>query len=119
MKIVNRKEFLKMPIGTVFSEFDGYNFNDMLVKHETIDNGIEDIDYWEMSMIANLKNKEGDDYCDTLERIMKEPVETEISLGRNGLFDQDQLYAIYETEDIDLLIQILRDATINKNGRSR
>lgn len=110
MRIVSREEFLKMPIGTIFSEFDGFNFDGMFVKYETINNGIEDIDYWEMPMISNLKIKKGEDYCDTIDRIQKEPVETEISLSRNGLFNKDQRYAIYEPDDIDLLIQILQDA---------
>lgn len=107
MKIINKETFLKLPAKTIYSEYEPCIFDGLFVKGDTWP-----CDYLEQNIIGNV-------YCSSSEefsRILVQSEETGHSFnldfdcnGRNGLFDDKQLYAIYEKEDLENLIAVLEE----------
>lgn len=105
MRIINRDEFLKLPPNTIFSKFDPNVFYMPLIKLDNV--GDNDFYYTPIS---------GDLYCNILDE--DEVIEGMIRKGekamlvfdteyRDGLFDEDQLFAIWDKQDVKRLIQRL------------
>lgn len=106
MKIINKEQFLKLPEGILFNEFKPLYFNYLNVKGETWDK-----DYIEMDLIGNIEADSSTEWADKVEDALESGQSLKLdfdSWGRNGMFDKDQLYAVYEQEDIDALIQFLK-----------
>lgn len=111
MRIVDRQTFLRLPHGTVYSEYEPCIFTGLFVKDG--DTNPEAEDYFEQQLIGNVDCNDSGEFADVLESA--EMSETAFSLDfevsrRNGLFDQDQLYAIYEREDLTSFIGVLQKA---------
>ena len=108
MKIISRKEFMKMPVGTVFSYYEPCCFRDLMVK-------ASDLKGWEMdflydNIIGGIKTVSSEDFstkCDQMEMGESVPMDFEYT-SREGLFDDEQLYAVYEKEDIEKLVKRLQ-----------
>lgn len=106
MRIVDLTEFRAMPEGTIFCKYSPCNFGDLEIKGET----------WESDFIcASLTGCiESDGSDDMLDKLLKyEKTKESFSLnvdyyGRDGLYDKEQLYAIYENADIEQLITRLK-----------
>lgn len=108
MKIVNRKTFLQMPENTVFSEYEPCVFHGLFVK--TVSPDMIN-DYFEMELIGNPKCGSSNEFVNTLVNAEKTGDSFELDFdvdGRNGSFKDDQLYAIYEKQDIEQLISTLQ-----------
>jgi len=106
MKIVNRKTFLALPENTIFSKYDSYCFGNLCIKDETWSN-----DFIFLSFHDAIKNESSSEFFDILKEKSKtgEHIEMDFeSYGRDGFFDEDQLFAIWEKEDIVNLIEILK-----------
>ena len=98
-----------MPGRTVFSEYEPCIFYGLFVKtgkpNEMID------DYFEMELIGNPKCHSSGEFADILVNAEKTGDSFELDFnvdGRNGAFKNDQLYAVYEKEDIEQLIATLQ-----------
>ena len=105
MKIVNRKTFLQLPIGTLFSEYEPCVFYGLFVK-----TGHCSEDYFEKELIGNVKCNSSGEFAESLEhaRLDSSSVDLDFEIdGRNGAFKMDQLYAVYEKQDIKQLIDKL------------
>ena len=109
MKIVSRKEFMKLPLGTVFSYYEPCVFHDLNVKASDLKEGWEvDFLYDEIiGAIDSHSSEDRSDKCEAMERGESVPMDFE-STGREGLFDEERLYAIYEKEDVEKLIDRLK-----------
>jgi hypothetical protein len=108
MKILNRKQLMAMPAGTVFSYYEPINFNGLYIKSSEPDNNP---DFFVQDLIGAVENNSSDDFftkCEQMEEGASLPVDFEIS-GREGLFDDKLRYAIYEKEDVEKLIKILEE----------
>ena len=107
MKIVNRKEFLAMPAWTLFAKYRPYSIGELEIKGDTRIG----VDY-ESAQIADSVDSE-----DTEDRISKlELCEAGASIDihantyqRDAMFDEDQLFAIYENKDIEKIIESLQE----------
>jgi hypothetical protein len=109
MRIINRQEFLKMSAGTVYCKYQPCYFGELCVKGDSIPS---DFYTGELtcspSVIANWVNS--DDIFDMLDRYQKTGESFDLDLegdGRDGLYDENQLFAIYEPKDIQQLIDKL------------
>ncbi len=108
MKIVNRAAFLALPAGTLFSKYQPCVFGDLCVKGETIG---ESVDFFYQTIT---------DAIDTgiyVETVLHHAEKDGSSLAmdfncqdRDGMFDDDQLYAVWEREDVTGLITRLQTA---------
>lgn len=111
MRIVDRQTFLAMPAGTVFAKYEPHSFRELAIKEETIgqDFVVQDLSPWFGSS--------SEEFFDTLEGLLNgaesPPLEFDFA-GRDGLFDQGQLFAVLSARDLAALIarlQMALDAT--------
>lgn len=109
MRILSRKEFMKTPKGTVFSYYDPSYFTELNIK----DSGPEyEVDFTFSDLVGAVESHSSQDFaekCEQMERGASLPVDFEIS-GREGLFDDKLLYAVYEKNDVEKLIKRLQEA---------
>ena len=114
MKILTFKEFLETPKETVFSYYRPQVFDGLMIKCSDIADN--DHDFLYDDIIGAIENDSSADYWDKCEAMseLKEsmPMDFECT-GREGLYDRDQLYAVYEKEDVVALIERLQ-RTVSK-----
>ncbi len=107
MIIVNLKEFLAMPKGTVFSKYDEGSFRGWKIKAENC--GKRDFFVYEIDPIC-ITADGSDHLFDSLDDA-KKGIDQEMdfdTLMRDGLFNDDQMFAIYTDEDVSRLIKVLK-----------
>lgn len=108
MRIVDQDEFLSMPAGTVYSEYMPQVFTGLFVK----ESGSEKYsnDYIETSLIGNIKCEDSSEFAEKLFDAVEVGSEVDLDFesgGRNGMFNSEQLYAVYSKEDVKGLIDKL------------
>lgn len=107
MKIITRKELMNLPAGTVYSYYEPCCFTGLYIK-----DSIPEPDYPDFvcsDLIGAVEHNSSDNFtemCEKMERGESCPVDFEYA-GREGLFDDKQLFAIYEKKDIVTLIDRL------------
>ncbi len=104
MKIVDLKSFLELPAGTVFMKYEPCVFDDLEVKGETWGRDFlsDNITYWSRC--------ESDvDFHQKMEDAERgESLDLDFDCTtKDGIFDEEQLFAVYEGKDVDLLIEKL------------
>lgn len=105
MKIINKEEFLQLPEGTVFLEFKPYVFGDFKIKGETIGR-----DYLEVDL--NNVFLDVDDTVTAIDEALITNSSFDVNFNvynRNGMFDDEQMYAVYEQNEIEKLIAVLKE----------
>lgn len=107
MRIINRKEFVALPPGTLFMKYCPLCFDQLCIKDDTINGGqdfcVNDVTNTilcggsrEMQDILFTKGESG------------ESIKMDFNAaGRDGCYDEDQLFAIYEREDVLGLLGVL------------
>lgn len=94
MKIVSLPEFLALPAGTIYSDYEPTMCTGLNRKGNTIQNpGEEPIDFFYASLVAECLN-EGYPTVDAIE-------------SRWGEYDHRALFAIYEPADLEILKSML------------
>jgi hypothetical protein len=109
MKIVSREQFMKLPAGTLFSYYAPCYFRDLAIKDSSPDEW--GTDFIKSDLIGEVDSEGSDDFqekCERMEKGESFPADYEIT-GREGLFDDKQLYAIYEKADVEKLIERLKN----------
>lgn len=99
MKIVNLKQFLEMPIGTIFSKYEPCYFSDLMVK----DKNSGEMDFYCMTLIGNVESDHTGDFFDKCDEAQKKGTSLKLDFdvtGRDAMFNKNQLFAVYEEEDI-------------------
>ena len=98
MKIVGLEEFRALPEGAVFAKFQPDVFDDLCIKGETWD-----VDFLYSSLTDDIEcdsSTERDELLDLARlegRSIKMAFDQE---GRDGCFDDDQLFAVWEHSDV-------------------
>ena len=101
MRIVNREEFLKMPAGTVYHKYDQLGIYGSLCAKW--DSGGLTNDWNYMELTGCIDTKDGQDLMDALFEV-EDGRDYEFHLNviqRDGFYDQDQLFSIYDTKDLN------------------
>ena len=107
MRIVNLATFLSLPAGTVFNKYQPIVFEELLVKDQSIPE-TSDFFYSELSCpTGGLDTEETLVAIDAVEKGGSFQPDFD-SLARDGCFDPDQLFAIWEPDDIRRLIAKLQ-----------
>lgn len=100
MKILNRQQFLDTPAGTLFSFGDGDTFYDLNVKtsyaHERWGT-----DFMYFDIIKSFESN-GDCSLDSDDAVF-------YGNSREGLFDKEQLFLVYDKDDIAKMISVLQE----------
>ena len=110
MKIVNRKTFLSLPADTLFSKFDPCVFGDLCIKG----NSIGDTDFVYQSITDAIACNDSGEFVDKLlvAQASGESVGMDFDCqGRDGMFDAEQLFAVWEPADVAALIARLGRCT--------
>ncbi len=111
MKIVDLQTFKAMPEGTVFMKFEPCIFGDLCVKAETMER-----DFVAASLTDGIDASDSGEMADKLFAAMKDP-DLSISMdfeaySRDGMFEDDQMFAVYEKADIEGLVKKLSECLL-------
>ena len=105
MRIIDRATFLKMPPNTVFTKYKPHIFDELMIKGESWTN-----DFWTQDFLQ-LDYDDSLEIFDILDAARKEGKSFNLDLNcecRDGLFDDDQLFAVFEKQDVEMLIERLK-----------
>lgn len=108
MRIVTAATFLAMPAGTVFAKFNPNVFGELMVKAETTEQGN---DFYYVSPTDEVD--EPGPFVFEHEIYLEEgtPVPLDFNtVMRDGMYDMNQLYAVWERKDVEGLIGRLHQA---------
>lgn len=124
MRIISRKELMELPAGVMYMSYEPVVFGDLMMKGETINDGEENIDWYESLLFYEpLGPKDGKDFTidetrtssQVFDIVDEQMGEQGISMrmnfeveSREGYFDDDMKYAILEQHDIEDLISKLK-----------
>jgi len=102
MKIVDKETFLKLPSGVLFSFYQRIIFTDLCVKAETIS---ETSDFSFLSIVGNVESGSSEDFFEKCERALEQGERLNLSFDmkdtiREGMFNPEQKFAVYEKEDL-------------------
>lgn len=114
MRIVTRAEFMNLPEGTVYQEYDPYVFQGLRIKKENVgDNDFRFVDLCASSFdcAGSDEFEEFLDHAQSTGSNIKLDFSDEQSV-RDGLFDDKQLYAVWSGGDVQELIMTLESADI-------
>jgi hypothetical protein len=107
MKIVNLTEFLALPNETLFSKYEPCVFENMAIKTDNCN----ERDFIVQYIADSIKCTGSDDFGYILEDAEENGTSIEIDLdicGRDGCFNDDQLFAVWERQDVIKLIERLQ-----------
>lgn len=112
MKIVDRKTFLDLPPGTVYAKYKPCVFGGLAIKEESMvfADGYSG-DFVKQGLGVEIECGGSDEWIIQIEKAEKgEEVPLDFyCAGRDGLFEQDQLFAIFSKKDVKDLIKRLED----------
>lgn len=114
MKIVDRKTFLAMPAGTVFCKFRPSLFGDICIKESTIC----DVDFFVQYLHDAVECSDSEEFfqrCDIAQRGVRVAMDFERG-SRDGCYDKEQLFAVWDSKDVDALIARLQLAQRDAAG---
>ena len=114
MKIITYDEFVKLPEGTLYSEYEPCIFGEVKIKYRSITHNGEVIDWY----YQELTNNPNWDYapdkndivsvCTEMENGKEIPPDFDI-IERDGMFDTDRKFLIYSKNDVKDLITKLQE----------
>lgn len=107
MRIVDLTTFRAMPVGTLYSKYAPCYFVDLAIKGETLA-----YDFLTQQIADAIDCTGSDDFSHKLDhsQIHGSSVAMDFHcLGRDGCFDKDQLFAVWERADVEALISRLQE----------
>lgn len=103
MRIVNLATFRAMPEGTIFMKYEPCIFDTLSVKGETWEH-----DWTYANISYEIESTDSGDFAAKLEDAERNPsmsIPMDFDCyGRDGCFEDDQLFAVYDKADIEGLI---------------
>jgi len=105
MKIVNKNEFLLMPENTLFAKYYPCVIGSLQIKGESIAN-----DFYVQYISDSIDANDTSDFIDKLESAEKgETIMLDLNIqSRDGLFDDNQLFVVYDNQDVTQIIERLK-----------
>lgn len=109
MKIINRQQFLDLPPGTFFAEGKQWYFGPMMIKGTTFHGGTGDFGEFNPAWV---ESEMGPDVFDRLEEMLAKGVSYPMddATGRNGMFEADAIYLVFEKADLLRLREMIDGA---------
>ena len=110
MKIVNRDAFLKLPNGTLFSKYTPCIFGELMIKEDSLSN-----DFIYQEIIDAIDSNSSEEIYDKLEDSQINGTEIAMDFhccGRDGCFEDDQLFAVWSNDDRLALIYRLGECSL-------
>ncbi len=117
MKIVDRKTFLALPDDTLFCKWEPCCFGELTIKGESLDN-----DFREQQIGGEaVKCNDSGEFSELCNRAAMTGASVELDFygqGRDGCYDEDQMFAVWETADVAMLIERLI-LCMNRKNKTR
>lgn len=117
MKIVDRKTFLAMPSEVLFAKYAPCYFEALMIKGDTISHDGSDIDFFYQDIVSAIKSTGSDDWTNKLFHSAATSGNLAMDFdcqGRDGCFEADQLFAVFEPQDVVALIARLQRTITDK-----
>lgn len=119
MRIVNRKEFLAMPAGTVYWKYEPGFFRDLGRKGDSIappkgagiDGKPHSGDFYTTGIVDCIHAKDSDELFDKMEQMEKGAAEPCVydSEMRDALYEEDDLlFVVLDAADVETMCRFLR-----------
>jgi len=112
MRVVGFAEFLTLPIGTIYAKYAPAYTEEFGIKGDSLEG---DFIHQTLDPIDNMERSGGSsDSCMMLvamesDSSVSEPLAFNV-MGRDGCFDDDQLFVVFERQDHERLIERLQQA---------
>ena len=100
MRVINRKEFLQMRKNTIFATYEPCVFGRLCIKGESFEDDFLFTDFMETGLNFNI-------YSDLLDNRKSVLIDLS-SQSRDGIFEDEQMFVIFEDKDIEHLIDRLK-----------
>lgn len=107
MKIVDRQTFLSLPENTLFSTYDPQVFGPLEIKGASLTN-----DFYVQDIASAVASTGDQDECNILDHALQTGSSFRMDFnceGRDGCFEDNELYAVWEREDVESLISRLQE----------
>jgi hypothetical protein len=104
VKIVNREEFMKMD-HVIFAKYESIYFGQVMMKHENC----TERDFYASSLFGDINSDTDGEFVDMfteMENGKSHKMVVEYA-SRDGLFEDDEKYLIFEKEDLKAVIGLL------------
>ena len=114
MRICNRVEFMKLPEGTVFAKGEEWVWGSLQFKAETIGSP-DNIDWFEINpcgVDADSSEQEWERFDEMKNKNASYPMND--CICRDGCFDHDDLFLVFEKKDLIKLKGWIEKAIENK-----
>lgn len=109
MRMISKKEFLKLPPGIVYTQIDGETVGidgDLEIKGESI----EDFDWYYMNLYPDLDADDSGEYSDMWFRMQKgEEMNTDHAWERDGFYE-DTPFIIFNRAEVQSMIEKLQES---------
>lgn len=103
MRIVGRKEFMQLPSGTLFCQCaNRWAIDDLQVKFDSMIFSDDCDDFVSMPFTC-FEADSSEQWIDRIEAMANEGASFPLDLdaaGRDGLFNRDALFLVFETQDV-------------------
>lgn len=111
MRIYSRQDFMTLPEGVIFAKGKPWFFGTLSVKGDTIFMEGRAIDFGVRDLV-NIESHDSGEWSDRLEEMLENKASYPMndSYGRDGCFDDEDVFLVYETQDIKKLITTLQYA---------
>ena len=110
MKIVSLSIFLSLPPGTLFSKYSPCAFDELLIKGDSC-SGAPDFFYQSIASAVDCNGSS--DLMDVLDKAERDGTSVSMDFdcqGRDGMFEQGQLFAVWESADVEAFMTRLQTA---------
>ncbi len=113
MRIINRQEFLGLPDGTLYSEYQEGCFHGLKIKAGSVYSVFPDmedddpIDFYYQNLVGSVAGESSEAIESTLDNAEESGADFSLDFNcihRDGSFDRDMMYAIYSPEDVACLV---------------
>jgi hypothetical protein len=114
MRIVDRRTFLALPANTLYSEYAPSWFGPLMIKGDTWQN-----DFLTQQIADAIDCNGSGEFMEKLDAAQDTGLNLEMDFscyGRDGLFNDDQLFAVWSGEDVRKLIKRLEECAVVKGG---
>lgn len=107
MKLYTKPEFLKLPEGTLYCKGKPWHFHEICVKADSL--GTDDFVSLSLNYIESFDCGEANSRLqEMLDAGASYPLQE--SFGRDGMFDKDDLFLVFERSDLDRLTEFVEAA---------
>lgn len=110
MRVYNRDDFLKLPAGTLYAKGVQWAFDGLMVKADTWG------DDWVCLNVQDIEAFDSGENCARLDEMLEAGASYPMNdaYGRDGYFDKDAVFLVYERDDL-LKLQNLISAALAKS----